>query len=116
MEVNHTRKVPWIEFIEIDLSNDGNGNRLGCASTAEIVHNKLLVGWMKAETGGKVSQVGCHIFFSVLRKIDLGGSCRYLMEGEELGRVQTWRQREGRVFIEEGEGTGGRWREKAREI
>lgn len=63
LELNYTRKVPWIEFIEIDLSNDGNGNRLRCASPAEIVHNKLLVGWMKAETGGKLSQVGCH--FSV---------------------------------------------------
>lgn len=44
-----TREEPRVESVEIDVFNDGNGDGLVGAFTAEVVHDQLLVGGVESE-------------------------------------------------------------------
>lgn len=49
-----TRKVPRVKLVEINLSNDGDGNRLRGAFPAEVVRDELVVRRVEPETRGQL--------------------------------------------------------------
>nr|GMC66499.1 hypothetical protein C4D60_Mb04t02340 [Ipomoea batatas]GMC68083.1 hypothetical protein C4D60_Mb04t02340 [Ipomoea batatas] len=51
-----TGKLPGVELVEINIGDNGNGDRLGGAFPAEIVHHQLIVGGMEPETGSGTRQ------------------------------------------------------------
>lgn len=48
-----TRQFPWIEFVDVDFRDNGDGARLGGGLVSEIVHDQFLVSWVKPETWRK---------------------------------------------------------------
>lgn len=45
-----TRKLPWVELVEVDLGDNGDGDGVAGALPAEVMLNKLVVGGVESES------------------------------------------------------------------
>lgn len=67
----HTWELPRIELVEIDLGDDGHGNRLPGALPAEVVQHKFLIRRMESEPGGQLQISDAHFAPPLIRTTNL---------------------------------------------
>ena len=85
----HTWELPRIELVEIDLGDDGHGNRLPGALPAEVVHHKLFVRRMESEPWGQLQISDAHLALPLIRTTNLSlARCSSLCLKERFGTLE----------------------------